>query len=230
MPKEKKKLSKAALQRERTAKKNKLSLEKRQKAIEFYNSGMIPIRISEELQVTPPTVTRWLKDAGLRDRRRGRQDGPEDDTFTPYTIGEVEEANAKDEFEQRLDEETDSTVGDALMQARDAEQQALLEVAQNQASPGDKYQAYIAASGIKMLRDNLQNVRGPRTIRELSELDQLIRRSLGLNPKGGTAGSGSLTIDINVLNNTKADLSKNRTIIDAEPANDNSDSDYEYDG
>jgi len=228
VPKEKKKLSKAALQRERTAKKNKLSLEKRQKAIEFYQSGMIPIRISEELQVTPPTVTRWLKEAGVRDERRTRNIGPEEDTFTPYTIGEVEEANAKDEFEERLEQETDTTIGDALIQARDEEQQSLLEIAQNQASPADKYQAYIAASGIKMLRDNLQNVRGPRTIRELSELDQLIRRSLGLNPKGGTAGSGSLTIDINVLNNTKADLSKNRTVIDAQPVDD--DSDYEYDG
>jgi len=46
-------------------------------------------------------------------------------------------------------------------------------------------------------------VRGPRTIRELSELDQLIRRNLGLNPKGG-GNSSPLHIDISILNNTKA--------------------------
>jgi hypothetical protein len=94
-----------------------------------------------------------------------------------------------------------------------------LEVAENQSSPADKYQAYVAASAIKMLRDNLINVRGPRTIRELSELDQLIRRNLGLNPKGGSGGAGSLTIDVSILNNSRATNGGSASVvIDAEEA------------
>ena len=61
--------------------------------------------------------------------------------------------------------------------------------------------------------------------RELSELDQLIRRNLGLNAKTA-GGSGKLQIDISILNNAKADrgdgavkVNKNN-IIDVEPNDD----------
>jgi hypothetical protein len=50
----------------------------------------------------------------------------------------------------------------------------------------------------------MKNLRGPRTVRELSELDQLIRRNLGLNSKNG-GGSSKMQIDISILNNTEAD-------------------------
>jgi len=103
--------------------------------------------------------------------------------------------------------------------AREEEDLNLLEVAENQSTPADKYQAYVAASAMKILRDNLLNIRGPRTIREMSELDQLIRRNLGLNAKSG-GGSSSLTIDISVLNNSKAANGGSQVVVEAEEVDD----------
>jgi hypothetical protein len=92
----------------------------------------------------------------------------------------------------------------AKLDARLEEDKNLMEVAQSQSSPADKYQSYIAAASIKLLRDSIKSLRGPRTVKELSELDQLIRRNLGLNAKSA-GGSGKLQIDISILNNAKAD-------------------------
>jgi hypothetical protein len=50
-------------------------------------------------------------------------------------------------------------------------------------------------------------------VRELSELDQLIRRNLGLNSKTGGGGASKMQIDISILNNKKADRG-NGTVID----------------
>ena len=206
MAAKKKPKSKAQKERERIEKENLISTAKRQRAIDLFNEGWKQARIAEEVSVTPATVARWLRGAGIAARPKAE----------PATEDEI--------FERNLDEAASETIADAKLAARDEEQQSLLEVAENQSSPADKYQAYVAASAIRMLRDNLMNVRGPRTIRELSELDQLIRRNLGLNPKGGTAGSGTLSIDISILNNTKADLGtsalKTGVVIDVEPDED----------
>ena len=73
------------------------------------------------------------------------------------------------------------------------------------------------------MRDSVKNLRGPRTIKELSELDQIIRRNLGLDNRGG---SGKVQIDISILNNTKADKGKgavdidSKKVIDVEPLED----------
>ena len=97
----------------------------------------------------------------------------------------------------------------------------MMEIAESQSSPAEKYQSYISAAGIKLLRDSIKNLRGPKTVRELSELDQLIRRNLGLNAKTA-GGSGRVQIDLTILNNTKADRGKGAVnikegeIIDAE--------------
>ena len=69
-----------------------------------------------------------------------------------------------------------------------------------------------------------------RTVKEMSELDQMIRRNLGLNPRGGSGSAGSVQIDISILNNTKADVggsaipARNVT-LDAEILNDDDDED-----
>jgi hypothetical protein len=171
---------------------------KMRRATELFQQGVMKTRIAEQLDVSFDTVCRWLKDVVVEQ---------------PDTDAEP--------FAKNLEDSTDSVIADAKLAARDMEQQALLEVAENQSSPADKYQAYVAASAIKMLRDNLANVRGPRTVRELSELDQLIRRNLGLNPKGGSGGSGSLTIDVSILNNSKAtNGGSTSVVIDAEEADD----------
>ena len=98
----------------------------------------------------------------------------------------------------------------------------MMDIAEAQSTPADKYQHYIAAAGIKILRDSIKNLKGPKTVRELSELDQLIRRNLGLNAKSG-GGQSKMHIDISILNNSKADrgdgsVTKMKpTIIDIDP-------------
>jgi len=173
--------------------KRQAKAERMQRAVDLYQSGVIKIRIAEQLGVTDDTISRWLKDVPK--------------PSTPVS---------NDPFEQNLERSVEAAVADSRLAARDEEQQALLEVAENQSSPADKYQAYVAASAIKMLRDNLMNVRGPRTVRELSELDQLIRRNLGLNPKGGSGNAGTLTIDLSILNNAKAANGGANVIVEAE--------------
>lgn len=168
----------------------------KQRCFELYKAGWAKARIAEELNVQPASVYRWFKQANIT------REEPDDDP-------------TKDVFQADLEDTVTDVIEDERMNSRDEEQKALLEIAENQSSPADQYQAYIAASSIKMLRDNLMNVRGPRTIRELSELDQLIRRNLGLAPKGGSGSSGTLTIDLSILNNTKA-AGAASVVIDAE--------------
>ena len=197
MPARKKKITPTAKLREGQAERLQDKSARIQRAIEMYQQGVIKTRIAEQLDVSFDTVVRWLRDTIV--------DKPDSDA---------------EPFAKNLEDSTNAIIADAKISARDEEQQALLEVAENQSSPADKYQAYVAASAIKMLRDNLINVRGPRTIRELSELDQLIRRNLGLNPKGGSGGAGSLTIDVSILNNSKATNGGSASVvIDAEDYN-----------
>ena len=191
-------LSLAAAKKQKRDETRQARASKIQRAVDMYTSGVMKTRIGEELGISLDTVCRWLKDVVLE----------KPDTET-------------EPFQKNLEDSTNKVITDAKLAARDEEQKGLLEVAENQSSPADKYQAYVAASAIKMLRDNLANVRGPRTIRELSELDQLIRRNLGLNPKGSGGGSGSLTIDVSILNNSKATNGGSTSIVvDAEEVDD----------
>jgi len=175
------------------AEKRQARADKVVRAKQLFAEGWKKVRIAEELGVSFDTICRWLANVSAP------TDEPE-----------------REPFEKNLEDVTASVVTDSRLNARDEEQQTLLEVAENQASPSDKYQAYVAASAIKMLRDNLMNVRGPRTVRELSELDQLIRRNLGLNPKGGSGNSGGLSIDISILNNAKAANGGSSVVVEAE--------------
>ncbi len=223
MAAKKPKKSKAALIREQRAAGRAAALARRQRAIEMHNAGVIQARIADELKLSTATVGRWLREAGVPARPM-RRDVAEDDVLTPVS------------FNDKLAETTDGVIADALIEARTKEEQAILQVAENQGSPADQYQAYVAGSAIRLLRDNLANVRGPRTVKELSELDQLIRRNLGLNPRGGAGAGGGLTIDISILNNTKADLSadapagstvnKRKIILDAEVFDPEDDGEY----
>lgn len=191
--------TKTAIERDGIAKRRQERMQKQARAVELFEQGIKKIRIAEQLGVTYKTLCLWLKDVPKPSAEK---------------VAEMEP------FNKKLHEATDEVVEGSLLAARDEEQQALLEVAENQSSPADKYQAYVAASAIKMLRDNLMNVRGPRTVRELSELDQLIRRNLGLNPKGGSGSGGGLTIDISILNNPKAALGGSAVVVDVEEADD----------
>ena len=191
-----------------------------QRALELYAKDYKIMAIARELGVHAGTVRRWFKKIGLPPRRRAG-------TPLPKQIEDlVQYVDDTDEDAEDLEENLDNYTGDAIrlakQEARTVEDEQMMEIAESQASPADKYQHYIAAAGIKLLRDSMKNLKGPKSVRELSELDQLIRRNLGLNSKSG-GGASSMRIDISILNNAKTDrgngtISKMKSeIIDVEP-------------
>lgn len=208
----------------------------RTRAVELLNQGLIRSRIAEQLAVHPATVTRWLSEAGVKPLPRGKPrtkeglNAPAECTFNDYNFEEPE----PDVFEEALDAAATEAVRHPLLEARDAEEQDILAIAESQGSAADKYQAFVAATAIRMFRDSMPHIRGPRTVKEMSELDQLIRRNLGLNPRGGNGSVGSVQIDISILNNTKADvggsaLPTRNVTLDAEILNDDDDDDDDED-
>lgn len=182
------------------------------------------VTIAKELGINVSTLRRWLRDEGAKPKKDPHANNP--------SLKEVEEVKEnKDPLQETLDDnlegKTDEAIKEAKLEARIDEDKKLMEIAQSQSSPAEKYQSYVAASAIKLLRDSIKNLRGPRTVKELSELDQLIRRNLGLNARTA-GGSGKLQIDISILNNAKADrgdgavkINKDK-IIDVEPDDDKS--------
>ena len=171
-------------------------------ALEMYEQQYKLVTIAKELGINISTLRRWLRDAGAQPKIDPHGSNPS------LKEDEPEEEESKDPLQKTLDDnlegKTDEAIRVAKMEARVEEDKNLMDVAQSQSSPSDKYQSYMAASAIKILRDSIKNLRGPRTVKELSELDQLIRRNLGLNAKTA-GGSGKLQIDISILNNAKAD-------------------------
>ena len=171
-------------------------------ALEMYEQQYKLVTIAKELGINVSTLRRWLRDAGAQPKKDPHGSTPS------LKEDEPEEEESTDPLQKTLDDnlegKTDEAIRVAKMEARVEEDKNLMDVAQSQSSPADKYQSYIAAASIKLLRDSIKNLRGPRTVKELSELDQLIRRNLGLNAKSA-GGSGKLQIDISILNNAKAD-------------------------
>lgn len=214
----------------------------RSRALLLLQQGVARARIAEQLGVVPATVTRWLKESGIAPVNEQRRQAamakmPATLEIKDIPIDHYErhtEAPEVNEFADHLGAITDTLPPDGdltQLEARDEEEHAIAEVAENQAAPADKYQAFVAATALRIFRDSIPHIRGPRTIKEMSELDQMIRRNLGLNPRGGGANGGSVRIDISILNNTKADLGGSaiaQRVVDAEVVN-NSDSDDDED-
>jgi hypothetical protein len=168
-----------------------------QRALEMFNKDYKTVTIARELGVHPSTVRRWFKSLGMPPRKAG--------VIQPVRNEYVDEKDdMADDLEDNLEDYTDAAIRVAKHNARLDEDTAMLDIADSQSSPADKYQHYMAAAGIKLLRDSMAHLRGPKTVRELSELDQMIRRNLGLNAKSG-GGTSKMHIDISILNNAKAD-------------------------
>ena len=192
--------------------------ELKKRAIELYKNDYMVTSIAKNLSVGPTTVHKWLREAGIKKEKRfdnfaSMGGDPDDEPIDPLA----------DTLEEDLKHKTGEAVRLAKHDAVLEEDKSLLEIAESQSSPADKYQHYVAATGIKLMRDSMKNLRGPRTVRELSELDQLIRRNLGLNAKNG-GGTSKMQIDISILNNTEADrgdgavrIKKKPTVIDVTP-------------
>lgn len=169
-----------------------------ERAIGMRAKGYKMNAIAKELNVHVGTVRRWFRKIGMPAMKNGYERVKEVDTAEDTTD------HLAIDLEDNLEFYAEDTIRLAKHDARIAEDSAMMDIAEAQTTPADKYQHYIAAAGIKILRDSIKNLKGPKTVRELSELDQLIRRNLGLNAKSG-GGQSKMHIDISILNNSKAD-------------------------
>jgi transposase-like protein len=189
-----------------------------ERAVKLFNADWKTVAIAKELGVHSGTIRRWFKKLGLPPRKNDRSmtyEQPEE--LHPDAEVEFDADELARDLEDNLEKRTKEAILSAQHDARTEEDAAILAIAESQSTPADKYQHYIAAASIKLMRDNLKNLRGPRTVKDLDQLDQIIRRSLGLNAKIG--GHSKMQIDISILNNTKADKGAGsvQPIIDIEP-------------
>jgi hypothetical protein len=193
-----KKKSKALKQAEKACVMRRDRAAAKTRVFELLAQGWQQVKIADEIGIPVSRVRTWVRVAGLSNTRvpKPPQEPPPPE---PEPLGPVE---------QRI-------------LARQQERNDIAAVSESHSTPADQYQAFIASSAIKLLRDDMEKIRGPRTVRELSELDQLIRRSLGLNPKGGSSAGGGLQIDISILNGTKA--VRGAVVVDAQPYDEDED-------
>tara|TARA_R100001440_G_scaffold868_1_gene2892 strand:- start:12224 stop:12850 length:627 start_codon:yes stop_codon:yes gene_type:complete len=187
-----------------------LNREDVQRALQLYKKDYKLVNIADELGISAATLRRWLRRAGY---------GPKNDSYGSNPKSEQDKLDAQDPLqtalEDDLEKKTKEAINIAKRKARETEEKNILEIAESQTSPAEKYQSYVAASGMRLLRDYMDNLRGPKTIRELDQLDQIIRRNLGLNEKRG-GGTGKMQIDISILNNARADKGKGAVKINKE--------------
>lgn len=199
-------------------------------ALRLSKEGYSNTTIGQHIGVHRNTIRRWLKKHGVEPKVNGDVVGgnPLNNLIHTNKVKEEhhkakDESEDKDQLKEDIEEHFNDTISSAIVdgrfQASKQEDIDLNEIAEAQSSPADKYQHYVAAAGIKLLRDSMKSLRGPKTVREMSELDQLIRRNLGLNAKS-SGGNSKMQIDISILNNSKADKGggaiKSKKIIDGE--------------
>jgi len=201
-------------------------------ALRLSKEGYSNTAIGQHIGVHRNTVRKWLKRHGVEPKVNGSVvDGKVlDNLINTNKVKEEhhksDDTADKDQLKEDIEEHFNDTISSAIVDERfrasKQEDIDLNEIAEAQSSPADKYQHYVAAAGIKLLRDSMKALRGPKTIREMSELDQLIRRNLGLNAKTG-GGNSKMQIDISVLTNTKADKGGGaikKRVIDADTGED----------
>jgi hypothetical protein len=188
----------------------KLQLKQRAHDMLVYE-GKSKIDISVELGVSRPTLNQWLKDTGAEEKRK-------------FVIVASEDKAIGDNLDKFLDasisgslppvskapEKTPSP--EEVYDARIKEKADIAMAAESNMTPAERYAAYIAAQGIRIIRDAIPNIRVPTTVKDLEVLDGIVRRNLGLDKKGG---GGALKIDVNILNNSKA--SPKGAVIDVKP-------------
>jgi len=152
----------------------------------LYNEGRTNKFIAEELGVHEGTLRRWFKEAKL-------------------PTGVARKLRVKALKQQR-----------ALATAPPAPEPApLVELnPEQQLSPADQYQMFVAAEGMRIMQEALPTMRKPSNVKEMGELDQIIRRNLGLNSKSGGGHGGRLAIDISILSSRHPG---SKTVIDVEP-------------
>lgn len=188
---------------ERKSESQKARLRTMQKAHDLYvHEQMSFADIAVELNVTPQTASKYAKKMGatvvIGKREKPEEFDPMQKFLNDAASGKIEELNPS---EKPTQEET--------YHARKNEEANIVENANRSMTAAEKYQAYIAGQGMRMMRDALPHLKKPTNVKELEILDTVIRRNLGL---GGKGTGGKVKIDVNILNNSKA--SPNGAVVD----------------
>jgi hypothetical protein len=177
----------------------------KQRAIDLYNKDVPQPKILQELQISESTLRRWLRGVGVPPKVNRHAPNIKVGEPLPDPVGDALAINLT------------GTLSDSIKldkaKNREIEDIAILEHAAAQTSPAEKYQSYIAAGAVKLMRDSLKLVKPAKTIRELDQLDQIIRRSFGLDARSG-GGRGKISIDVAILTNSKAALNDGAVKMD----------------
>lgn len=167
-----------------------------QKAHDLYvHEGIAVIDIAVELGISRKTVGKYLTEMGVPPRSAGRPKGSTKQEFDPYNKFLQDAADGK------VQELAEKPSPEEVLHARENEKQSIVDAANKNMTPAEKYQAYIAGQGMRMMRDAIPHLKKPTNVKELEILDTVIRRNLGL---GGKGNGGKVKIDVNILNNSKA--------------------------
>jgi len=182
----------------------------RQRVCDLYvHDGMRIADIVVELNITRPTVHKYLKQAGLTGKRGEHKEPPALDVGAVNALDNFLDAASKGDVVFK--EQSPVTPEDTLYARKEEEVNITLAANENM-SAGDRYNAYMAGQGMRMIRDAIPHLKKPTNVRELEVLDGIVRRSLGLGT--GKGGNSKLSIDLTILNNNKA--SPKGAVVDIE--------------
>ena len=97
------------------------------KAIELYNQDYKLVHISRELGIGVSTLRRWLRESGVDPKTNSHGLNPREDDPDPLQTA----------LEDNLEGKTDEAIKVAKYDARVAEDEALMELAESKSSPAD---------------------------------------------------------------------------------------------
>lgn len=190
---------------ERKSESQKAKLRMMQKAHDLYvHEGMSFADIAVELNINAQTASKYAKAMGAN-VAIGRREKPKPEEFDPMRKFLDDAASGKIEELKPVERPTP----EEAYHAKKNEEAGIVENANRSMTAAEKYQAYIAGQGMRMMRDALPHIKKPTNMKELEILDSVIRRNLGL---GGKGAGGKVKIDVNILNNSKA--SPNGAVVD----------------
>lgn len=180
------------------------------KAMEMYEQQYTFKAISQECGVHVSTLRRWFRDAGAPPKKSKWEENP-----TPWIDPNAPKPESI--FDGTEAHKTPDSLKNAAENAHLQEKGRIHEIAAAQASPAEQYQSYMASNAVKLMRDGLKGMRPPSNVREMEVLDKIARRHFGLDEKQ-SGGVGTLSIDINILNDAAAASRKRPTkVVDIDP-------------
>lgn len=164
----------------------------------MYDNDYSQKAIAKTLEVHPSTLRRWFREAGMPPKKNGYAPNPK-----PHLDPDPLHTALDDQLNQSFEGKTQNLEKDTQKEALSKEADSIAKVAVAQSTPAEKYQSFMAAHTVRLMRDGLQNIRPPSNVREMEVLDKIARRHFGLDGKDNQ-GASSLSIDISILNNSAA--------------------------